>query len=70
MKDWVCIYTSPKLQDAEMMKGLLSFNEINSVVINKQSSPYVMFGEFEIYVNHEDVAKAKFVLDNNNPIIN
>ena len=64
MKDWVCIYTSQKLQDAEIIKGLLSFNEINSVVINKQDSSY-MFGDCEVYVNRDDVVKAKFVLDNN-----
>jgi len=61
MKNWVCIYTSHKLQDAEMIKGLLTFNEINSVVVNKQDSFY-MFGEHEVFVNREDVVKAKFCL--------
>jgi hypothetical protein len=65
MKDWVCIYTSRKLQDAEMTKGLLSFNEINSVVINKRDSSY-MFGYFEVYVNRDDAVKAKYVLKENN----
>lgn len=65
MKDWVCIYSSPKLQDAEMIKGLLSFNEINGVVVNKQDSSY-MFGDFEVHVNRNDVVKAKFVLKENN----
>lgn len=65
MKDWVCIYTSPKMQEAEMIKGLLTFNEINSVVVNKQDSSY-LFGAFEVYVNKEDEVKAKFVLKENN----
>lgn len=65
MKDWVCIYTSQKLQDAEMKKGLLAFNEINSVMINKQDSSY-MFGFFEVYVNRDDAVKAKFVLEKDN----
>ena len=60
-KDWVCIYISHKLQEAEMIKGLLTFNEINSVVVNKQDSFY-KFGEFEVYVNRDDVVKAKFCL--------
>ena len=47
-----------------MIKGLLMHNEINSVVVNKQDSSY-MFGEFEVFVNREDVVKAKFVIDNN-----
>ena len=61
MKDWVCIYASTKQQSAEIIKGLLTHNEINSVVINKQDSSY-MFGEYEVYVNREDVVKAKFCL--------
>ena len=47
-----------------MIKGLLANNEINSVVINKQDSSY-MFGEHEVYVNRNDVVKAKFVLKEN-----
>ena len=64
MKDWVCIFTSQKLQEAEMINGVLAFNEINGVVINKQDSSY-MFGEYEVYVHREDVVKAKFVLKEN-----
>ena len=48
-----------------MTKALLSFNEINSVVINKQDSSY-MFGFFEVYVNRDDTVKAKYVLTENN----
>lgn len=47
-----------------MIKGLLTHNEINSVVVNKQDSAY-MFGEYEVYVNRHDVVKAKFVLKGN-----
>lgn len=64
MKDWVCVFTSQKMQETEMVKGLLTFNEINNVVVNKQDSSY-MFGEFEVYVNREDAVKAKFVLKEN-----
>lgn len=63
-KDWVCIYTSSRQSSAEMIKGLLTFNEINSVVINKQDSFY-KFGEFEVFVNRNDVVKAKFCLSKN-----
>lgn len=62
--DWVCIYSSSKSQNAEMIKALLTHNEINSVVVNKQDSSY-MFGEFEVFVSREDVVKAKFVISNN-----
>ena len=61
MNDWVCIYTSGSQQSAEMIKGLLTHNDINSVVVNKQDSLY-KFGEFEVFVNRGDVVKAKFIL--------
>ena len=44
-----------------MIKGLLTHNDINSVVVNKQDSLY-KFGEFEVFVNRGDVVKAKFIL--------
>ncbi len=61
-KDWVCIFSTSHQQKAELIKGLLTHNEINSVVVNKQDSSYNMFGEFEVYVNRDDVVKAKFCL--------
>ena len=60
-KDWVCIYTSQKSQNAEMIKALLTHNEINCVIVNKQDSFY-RFGDYEIFVNRDDSVKAKFVL--------
>ena len=53
------------MQEAEIIKGLLTFNEINSVVINKQDSSY-MFGYFEVYVNRDDAVKASIILKENN----
>ena len=64
MKNWVCIYTSSKSQDAEIIKALLTHNEINSVVVNKQDSFY-RFGEYEVYVSRDDAVKARFVIDTN-----
>ncbi len=64
-KDWVCIHTSSKSQNAEIIKALLTHNEINSVVINKQDSSYNMFGYFEVYVSRDEVVKAKFCLSQN-----
>ena len=63
--DWTCIFSTSNQQKAELLKGLLTHNEINSVVVNKQASPYNMFGEFEVYVNRDDVVKAKFVMKEN-----
>lgn len=64
MKNWVCIYSSPKQFSVEMIKNLLEQNEINSVIVNKQDSSY-LFGDYEVYVNREDVVKAKFYISKN-----
>lgn len=63
MKDWVSIYSSHKQQNAEIVKGILTHNDIYSVVLNKQDSFY-KFGDYEVFVKREDVVKAKYILQN------
>ncbi len=60
-KDWIKIYSSGASYKAELLKGLLFENNIEAVIINKQDSSY-LFGELELYVNSEDVVKAKHVI--------
>lgn len=60
-KNWAAIFSSDNLQKAELVKGLLAHNEIQSVIVNHQDSFY-KFGEFEVYVNRDDVVKAKYCL--------
>lgn len=57
-KDWILIFTTNNLQEAEMIKGLLNENEITAVNLNKQSSIHLI-GEIEIYVKNTNVIKAK-----------
>ena len=63
-KNWTSIFSSSNLQKAELVKSLLAHNEIQSVIINHQDSFY-KFGEIEVFVNRDDVVKAKFVLKEN-----
>jgi uncharacterized protein involved in tolerance to divalent cations len=55
--DWVIIYTTNKDYQAEIIKSLLTDNEIECVSLNKQDSAY-LFGEIEIYVSTTDALKA------------
>lgn len=64
-KNWVTIFSCDNLQRAELVKNLLSHNEINSVIINHQDSLY-KFGDIEVCVNRADVVKAKFCLTSSN----
>ncbi len=55
--DWVIIYTTNQVFEADMVKEMLANNEIESVSMNKQDSSY-HFGEIEIYVSTSDAFKA------------
>ncbi len=62
-KSWATVYTCGNIQNAELIKGVLAHNEIQSVILNHQDSLY-KFGDIEVLVNREVVVKAKFVIDN------
>lgn len=60
--NWVVIYTTDKIWQAEIAKQVLIDNGIDAVVINKKDSSYVAFGEYEVYVAHENVDKSKVLI--------
>jgi len=58
---WTHIYSTSAEPEAEMLKGLLMDNGIETVLINKKDSVY-LFGEIEIYVKAEDAMLARQLL--------
>jgi hypothetical protein len=60
-KNWTKIFSSSQLYKVEIIKGLLSENNIVSIEINKQDSAY-LFGEIELYVKVEDAFQAKQII--------
>jgi hypothetical protein len=58
---WTKIYSSTLLYKVEILKGLLSENNIQSVIVNKKDSVYLI-GEIELFVNVEDAFRAKQIL--------
>ena len=63
-KDWVNIYSSTLVNDIEIVKAVLADNDIHAIDINKKDSSY-LFGEIEVYVNQNDVLKAKQIIIKN-----
>lgn len=59
---WECIYTCSLLYQAEILKDLLLAEEIPAVVVNKQDSSYLTFGEIELFVHREDILKGKMIV--------
>ncbi|MFC2176002.1 hypothetical protein ACFLR1_03430 [Bacteroidota bacterium] len=60
-KGWVLIWSST-LMEVEVKSTLLKAQNINAVIINKQDSSY-LFGDAELYVQQDEVIRAKKILD-------
>ena len=61
-KDWVIAYESKQEYLAEIARTVLTDNDIESVIINKKDSTYNSFGDIEIYVNRDNLIRAKQIL--------
>ncbi len=61
-KDWVIAYESKQEYLAEIATSVLSDNDIESVIINKKDSIYNSFGDIEVYVNRDNLIRAKQIL--------
>lgn len=57
-ENWVPVYSTSKLYEAEMIKSLMADNDIECVIMNKQDSIY-MFGDVELYVPTNEAFSAK-----------
>ncbi len=62
-KDWVLLYSSTILHDVHLKRIFLEENGIETVIINKQDSVYMTFGEIELYVNRNYILKAKKLIE-------
>jgi type III secretory pathway lipoprotein EscJ len=57
-KNWVRIYKSTNFYQSEIVKQMLLQNEIEAVLMNKQDSSYLNFGNIEVYVHQADFDRA------------
>ena len=60
--NWEVLYGTRHPYKAEILKGVLGENEIQSVIVNKQDSAYLVIGEIEVYVQRDDMVKAIQIL--------
>ena len=61
-KDWVIAYESKQEYLAEIARSVLSDNDIESVIINKKDSVFNSLGNIEVYVNRDNLIRAKQIL--------
>ena len=57
-KDWVKVFTSYTVAEAEIVKGRLDAAGIEVVMMNKKDSTYLTFGSVELYVKPEEEQRA------------
>ena len=50
MNQWLKIYSTPNLPQASIVKGMLEENNVPVMIVNKQDSSYLNFGDIEVYV--------------------
>lgn len=62
MSNPVLVYTCNKTHIVEMLKQFLADNSISAFTIDKRDSSY-LFGDIEVYVNQDDVIKAKNLIN-------
>ena len=65
-QNWVTIKSSNQVYQLEILKGLLLQHDITSVVINKQDSSYMNFGEAELKVLESDSEKSLQIINQEN----
>ncbi|HRY32433.1 MAG TPA: DUF2007 domain-containing protein [Bacteroidales bacterium] len=59
--NWVMIYSSPSLVEVEIRHGLLRSEDIESIIINKKDSFYLI-GDIELYVKSGDAFSARQII--------
>ena len=50
MNGWFKLYTTKNFAEASIIKGMLEENNIQTIILNKQDSSYIVIGEIELYV--------------------
>ncbi|HPT13576.1 MAG TPA: DUF2007 domain-containing protein [Bacteroidales bacterium] len=59
--DWVIVFSTPQIWEAELLKSVLQQNNIECISLNKRDSSYLI-GEVEIYVANANALMAKQII--------
>jgi len=66
-EEWINVFASSKIYEIELLRCLLLDNDIESFVLNKQDSVYLI-GDIELMVYRDDFLKAKHIINKFNNI--
>ena len=60
--NWIIVYSSKFIYKVEIVKAVLTDNNINSVIVNMQDSSY-LFGDVELHVHPDDAIRAIQIIE-------
>lgn len=63
MNNPVKLFSSNQSFEIEVLKAKLEEYNIESYILNKQDSAYVVIGDVELYVEEVDLEKAKKIMN-------
>lgn len=61
-ENWLPVYGTNLLWEAEIVKQVLFDNNITAFILNQQDSAY-LFGEIKVCVKPDDVIRAKYIIN-------
>ena len=64
VKGWIKLFTTRNYAEASIIKGMLEQNQVAVVILNKQDSSYINFGDIELYVPSHLKEMAQNLLNN------
>ncbi|MDC1063029.1 DUF2007 domain-containing protein [Flavobacteriales bacterium] len=59
--EWIEIYSTNDIFEAEVIKNMLLSNDIKAIIMNQQDSSY-HFGTAKIYTEKKNISKAKEII--------
>ena len=57
--NWIIVYCTNQKYKIDLIKGVLEGNNVDCVIVDKQDSSYLSFGEIEVYTPKHYANKAK-----------
>jgi len=57
-KNWVRVYKSTNYYQSEIVKQMLIQHAVEAVLLNRQDSSYLNFGNVEVYVHQQNFDNA------------
>ena len=57
------VYRTSQVHMANIMKLKLEEEGVHVILINKMDTSYNNFGQIELYVNQDDVIRAKYIIE-------